>query len=238
MFSAAIKKRLLATLAGIIGFTTAALAVVQLSFSFQPQLVSGIDTNGLIGSTWTIDITLAQNNYSALTGDYRAGLPYAPIDTAILTVSGASVPANNGTFPIIDGDGGNLILIPNNNSDISHIKERVVFLSSESAHMFPFQFGTADFQYLHFGSQSTPPVAMPNPGDFIQAEHFDGLSVDPVYNSYGGPDVYYHVQAGTTVSAVPEPGTWAAMIGLVGFGMAIYYTARRTEKSEQKPDFS
>ena len=231
LYKAAIKKRLLATLASIIGLTTTALAVVQLSFSYQPQLIDGDNSDGFVGSTWSFDITLAQNSYSAFDNSYPsylAGQPYALVDTATLTVTGASVPTNNGVFPIVDGNGSNLIVIPNHD-----LNDRVYFLESDGDEHVNFQFGTSEFSILLF-SEFNPVVPMSEPGDFIQAEHFNGLTFDPAWATYGGPEATFRFPAGTTVSAVPEPGTWAAMIGLAGFGMAIYYTARRAEKKAKQ----
>ncbi len=70
----------------------------EVTTTFSP-LVSGSDPMGLDGSTFTVTFTVDDSGVY-LNDDLSFGSVIAPISGATLTISGASVPANNGTFSL------------------------------------------------------------------------------------------------------------------------------------------
>ncbi len=131
-------------------------------FSFQPTYISGTDDQGMNGSTWSFRSVISQSNYGGLLPDNAAAAIPGSVQ---LTVSGSSVPANNGTFTLMERDTTDFVIFPD--------LRGTILWDDTSGGVSDFTFGTV---VVNFFAPEGSNVASPVPGDPILANHFDGAS--------------------------------------------------------------
>ena len=195
-------------------------AALLITYSTQPQYESGPDDAGITGATLTFNATVNQATYSSAGGFGPIPLfPYASVSSVSLTVSGSSVPGNNGTFNLTS-DFAPFVASPNDGFGYGF-----PLAGSDPGGFFGL--------YFTFGPNSVvvqnlaiygPNITSPAPGDAILASHFEGMVVNGDSGSYqiGGalfqiPNTTVHA----SITPVPEPAEYAALTGmaLAGFDL-------------------
>jgi type 1 fimbria pilin len=187
---------------------SAQAGVLILDFSFQPTYVSGTDTAGMQGSTLTFSVSVDQATYSSYRDGGGGFVPFALASAVSLTVTGSSVPANNGVWSLTSPSDP-FAVIPSDQYGNAY----VLLGYNGGATGVDFHFGPSSASVVNFAAYSGTPAASPAPGDAVKASDFNGLVLgerDVVING-----TFFNGLAGTVVHAtmVPEPTTYAVLSG-------------------------
>lgn len=199
-----------------------------MTFSFQPAFDSGTDDAGMTGATMRFDVSLPGARYllgpNTAVGDFA----YAPANVT-LTVTGSSVPANNGTFTITPANGDQFGALPNYQTggysaplvSLDHDSGEVL-LPAES-----FVFGPNSVSVSFFTPYQNPPNTTAGDGDPVLVSHWNGLTFSNNDAFQIGGAFFYGFQ-GAVVSAVPEPSDYALAGGMMMAGFAAFRRHRRS----------
>ncbi|MCB1128545.1 MAG: hypothetical protein KDM81_18765 [Verrucomicrobiae bacterium] len=223
----------LAVAAGLLVAT--ARAQILVSFSFSPSLAAGADPAGLVGSTMTVAATIAPGaTYVAGTGA-ATGIPYAPFTVATVTITGAGVPANNGTFAL------------QNTVSLGAFPKLFggaeLFTGNDGATHSTALLGVSGVQYELFDfavAASFVPAFSAAVGDPVLASDFDGATLLPGQTFSAGyidtPEGIYGIPGGIQISAVPEPAGFGVGggVGLLAWGMRRRIQSRRPERETNR----
>ncbi|MDP0501004.1 MAG: PEP-CTERM sorting domain-containing protein [Verrucomicrobiota bacterium JB022] len=185
--------------------TVSAFAGFSIAFSFEPTAFDS-DTYGLNGSTFSFVATTSQEVYSEF---QSIGLAQLTWDTVTLSISGSV--SSDGSYSLVDADGGTLIALPNADG------ANILFTEDSS---FPiFDLGTAfRLDDVVFASNFTNDSSLA-PGSAVSPAHFDGLIINEGFGlielqPVGGGTATYYETGSFIVTVVPEPSTYAAIAGL------------------------
>ena len=205
-------KALMPLAVGAIFWTTTASAALFLNVSFTPTLTSGDDTWGFDGSTWSFTWTFNQATYSDINSNAAI-----VSDSASLTVSGATNSAYNGTFALADATTGAFLAVPNS---VGTLFMGVNTLNNDSQFSFGQPALTVSEVTLSGSSIADPAIGSP-----VLTSHFDGAMVgDATVKILLGGDEGNYDFGSAQVVAVPEPATYAILVGL---GMLAFAVIRR-----------
>lgn len=187
---------------------SARAGVLILDFSFQPTYVDGADTAGMSGSTMTFSVTVDQATYSSYSDGDGGFVPYALASAVSLTVSGSSVPANNGTWSLTSPSAP-FAVIPQEQYGNAY----ALLGYNGGATGVDFHFGPNSALVANFAAYSGSPLSGPAPGSAVKASDFNGLVLADRDVQING--TFFNGLDGTVVHAtmVPEPATYAVMSG-------------------------
>jgi len=200
-----------AILAVLFLIVTPVQAIITLGIETTLNLTTDpvTDTAGMNGATMRYTFLLAET-YSNL-----GGFIGAVSTSAEVTVSGSSVPENNGTFSIADGTHVNFAFIP--------------FFSNASFLMFDPNLTNADFTFGNAVSVSVHGLgssllgSAPSVGSTVEASHFNGITIsNDAFNLGDGNYSFSNAPVTAAVVAVPEAQTVSALIGMLILGFIAY----------------
>ncbi len=210
--------RLVTLCAALVGTAAALPAQVTLSITFTPVLESGADPEGFASSTWSMNFVLPET-YSR----GAASLPMARVSNGTLTISGSA--SRDGIYTI--SESSEFAFIPNLSSQ-SPGSLFFAFTPFVSASAFSF----AGITVTQFAAQG-PAVVTPRPavGSPVLVDHFHGATISSTsgfrdidsFAVNNGSDISRYTFSNITLTAVPETGTYAAIVGLFALG----FTATR-----------
>lgn len=200
-------------------------ATVLLQYSFSPQFVDNDDVYGLLGSTWSFDILITQPTYTGTSS------PRAFADEVWLTVTDSSVPANNGSFLLTDIEDIAFVVKPQrSNWGQMGIGNPGIFSPGEMS------FGGMTSVEFYLNTKQSGDIPSISIGDPVQASDFDNLLSGQVFHTLTTDEyaAHYDGAAGTfQATNVPEAGTWAALMGMAVFALAIGASVRRADKTDK-----
>ncbi|MGE9292951.1 MAG: PEP-CTERM sorting domain-containing protein [Puniceicoccales bacterium] len=187
---------------GSILTVTLAQAAITVSVTGNPALYSSGDQDGYVGSTWVFSFTTDATTYDALLGS-----PAIFVDSANLVITNATDPTKNGEFTITSSDTPEFmvspsffgLMYPGASDDYSGM----IFTIGESG-------PTVSGLTLNGPVFFTP---APVPGDTILPEHFNGAPLSESGFMIGTTN--YTFTNGSVSSPVPEPSTYAAILGVL-----------------------
>ncbi len=193
-------------------------AQVTLSITFSPVLASGADPEGFASSTWTMSFEV--ETYNGTTA-----LAHAEVADGTLTVSGST--SLDGNYTITSQSGG-FAFFPYIGT--------LGFAVSSTPSYGPSTFSFGGVTVSDFLPTGTPLIDFfPARDSPVLVSHFHGASVATttigsfVVNNGSDTSRYSIANTPISVSAVPEPGTYAAVVGLLALGFAA--TRRRPRQS-------
>ncbi len=212
--------RLVTLCAALVGTAAALPAQVTLSITFSPVLESGADPEGFASSTWTMSFALPETY-----GGGAASTTVARVATGTLTIAGSA--SRDGTYTIT-GQVGDFGFFPN-------IGGALLFAYTPSIDDNTFSFaGVTVSDFAADGPNITntrPPVGSP-----VSVDHFHGATISSTTDARGinsfavnnGSDISRYTFSNITLTAVPETGTYAAIVGLFALGLTA--TRRRSRR--------
>lgn len=172
----------------------------------------------MTGSTLRFDITLAGSNYLLAPNSGVGDFAYTPASVT-LTVSGSSVPSNNGTFTITPANGDGFGALPNYQT--GGYSAPMVSLAHDSGEVLlpaeAFVFGPNSVSVSFFTPYQSPPTSTAGSGDPILVSHWNGLTFSNNDAFQIGSAYFYGFQG--AIVAVPEPSdyAWTSGLALAGF---------------------
>ncbi|MDF3128535.1 hypothetical protein P0Y35_04945 [Kiritimatiellaeota bacterium B1221] len=187
-------------LANVFGF--------PISVTFNPTLNGGVDTEGVVGSTWTFTYEITDTVYS----DFYSGAAVLS-DSATLTVSGVTNPNYNGVFSIVESTATDFVFWPNFGGN-AYISYNPVS-GSESFFTFGDAPNTVSVQALALQGSSSATVSIGGP---VEPSHFDGLVVSDAGISVGS--TVYAFNNGV-ITVIPEPSILLLSVFSVGMVLVL-----------------
>lgn len=173
--------------------------LITTSFDMNHAYGTSDAAYGLDGTTWTMEFTIANGTYVE-----KFSNPAALLDSAQLTISGGS--NHDGTYAITETD-SEFMFFPNRGGSTQ------LWDSSFSGVNFDFDGINAS----NFFISGAAPASAPQVGDPISAASFDGVSNFSAVQFRVDSGPYYNASnfSMTAASAVPEPSTYATLLGAV-----------------------
>ncbi|MGJ3242934.1 MAG: hypothetical protein ACFE0O_08280 [Opitutales bacterium] len=180
-------------------------AAIQISFTFQPTLQSGVDTFGIGGSSWTMFYGITDASYSS-TGFVNAA-------STKLTISGSN--SLDGTYFPVEKNTGTFIITPRGGGGI----DAILGASGVGGNpTFDLNNGSVIATVSGWQAIDQFPVLGINPGNQpVQTSDYGGLTPGVIF-SIGG-NAFSAVSA-PVVATIPEPAAVGALLGLAALGLA------------------
>ena len=184
-----------------------ATGAITVSFSLTTTLSSGPDAGGFDGATIGFEALIdTETIYSDFGGN-----AFVQPDYVKITVSGASVSGNNGTFFSGEINTGVWRIFPNQAGLASPV-------AAGNGGAFEVNFGTTGtMEWLPTGTA----LANPSVGSTVMVSHFDGMTVTQPDTITITGSTYSIGDLAVSAVVIPEPSLFGALFGLGGLAFAV-----------------